>query len=102
MNNFILNALLTINLNSVFRNPIISFETTKRLRNFETKNQSINSHPSSPANDHSNKIVGFAGTTMQSTDFLDVCTQTVTGTNACVHQISYCVFFSKRQNSDVL
>ena len=41
MNNFILNALLTINLNSVFRNPNISFETTERLRNFETKNQSI-------------------------------------------------------------
>jgi len=41
MNNFILNALLTINLNSVFRNPNISFETTEKLRNFETKNQSI-------------------------------------------------------------
>jgi len=41
MNNFILNALLTINLNSVFRNPNISFETTERLRNFERENQSI-------------------------------------------------------------
>ena len=36
-NNFIFNTLLTINLNSVFRNPNISFETMKRLRNFESK-----------------------------------------------------------------
>jgi len=41
MNNFILNALLTINLNSVFQNPNILFETTEKLRNFEIKNQSI-------------------------------------------------------------
>jgi len=41
MNNFILNALLTINLNSVFQNPNISGETTEKLRNFERQNQSI-------------------------------------------------------------
>ena len=41
MNNFILNALLTINLNSVFQNPNISVETTEKLRNFEIKKQSI-------------------------------------------------------------
>jgi len=41
MNNFILNALLTINLNSVFQNPNISVETAENLRNFEIKNQSI-------------------------------------------------------------
>ena len=41
MTNLILSALLTVNLNSVFRNPNISFETTEELRNFETKNQSI-------------------------------------------------------------
>jgi len=31
--------LLTINLNSVFENPNILFETMKRLRNFESKHQ---------------------------------------------------------------
>jgi len=41
MNNFILNALLTINLNSVFQNPNISVETAEKLRNFEIKSQSI-------------------------------------------------------------
>jgi len=41
MNNFILNALLTINLNSVFQDPNISGETTEKIQNFERKNQSI-------------------------------------------------------------
>jgi len=41
MNNFILNALLTINLNSVFQNPNISVKTAEKLRNLAIKNQSI-------------------------------------------------------------
>jgi len=63
------------------------------------KIKSINAHPSSLANDHSNKIVGFAGTTEQSIDLSDVYAQTVIGTNAYIHQISYCDFFSNARTA---
>ena len=95
-NNFIFNTLLTINLNSVFRNPKTFY--LRRWKGFEILNQnikSVNAHPSSPANDNSNKIVGFAGKTEQSIDFSDLYAQTVIGTNTYLHQSSYCDFFFK-------
>ena len=41
MNNFLINGLLTLNLNSVFQHPNISFKTTETLSNLATENQTI-------------------------------------------------------------